>query len=594
MSNENISHTNTEKTLTHKLGEQAATASEELQVPLIAIFIIALLQGAVLAYLYQSLEHGIWPGSDLMWLTALVTFFISFPSLFLLTASNHDYAAIIKSLLPFTILISVLGAYIGNQQSAFPNIDSTFFVFTLAILIACFKAIMYIKLLANKQTIDYESLFLASWRNAIIFAATVLFMSIFFGILNLGAALFDLLGITFFTKLLREEWFWVPALTLSSAFAIHIFRKISYLADNISTILQTLMKFLLPVLVFISLGFLATLPFTGLTKLWETRSGSLLLLWLIALSLFFVNAIYHKGNDNKPYHSIVHRFILVGVAILPIYAAISAYGISLRILQYGFTPDRLWALSIWFILSCFTIGYLFGVIKLRDNWLVIQSKVNVLMGLVLLAFVLLVNSPLLNFKAISSDSQMARYYNGDVTLDELDISYFSNNLGRPGYSAMEQLKTEIAQSHPEIAASIDRKYSYIKGRSEGRNGINDTAIEKEVEITYWPDKNAFNPRLITHLKEKDIDYRWAQEEFRVAIDLDQDSAPEMLTIIDNNGFFRANLWTETDEGWKQRTIKITIPKNKDLKYSLQNIQIQLRAPQYKIISLDGISINANH
>jgi hypothetical protein len=594
MSNKNNSATDTQRTLNRRPEEQVAAPAGDVQIPRKTIFVIALIQGVALAYLYQSVEHGVWPSSDLMWLTALVTFFVSFPSLFLLTASQHDYSAILKTLLPFTLLISVLGAYIGNQQSAFPNIDGTFFVFTLAILIACFKAIMYIKLLANKQTIDYESLFSASWRNAIIFAATILFMSIFFGILNLGAALFDLLGISFFTKLLREEWFWVPALTLSSAFAIHIFRKISYLADNISTILQTLMKFLLPVLVFISLGFLATLPFTGLTNLWETRSGSLLLLWLIALSLFFVNAIYHRGSDNKPYHFIVHRFVLVGVAILPIYAAISAYGISLRIIQYGFTPDRLWALSIWFILSCFTIGYLFGVIKQRDNWLIIQSKVNVFMGLVLLAFVLLVNSPLLNFKAISSDSQMARYYDGEVAIDELDIYYFSNNLGKPGYIAMEQLKTEVAQSHPEIVASIDREYSYIKERSERRNGIDEIADEKEVEITYWPDKNAFNPSLISYLNETDLNYRWAQEEFRVAIDLDQDSSPEMITISDNNGYFRANLWTETEEGWEQRNIKISIPKNKDLKYSLQNIEIQLLAPQYKIINLDGININANH
>jgi hypothetical protein len=68
----------------------------------------------MLAYLYQSIEHGIWPGTDLSWLTALVTFFVSFPSLFLLIASKHDYAAVVKSLLPFTLLVSLLGAYIGS------------------------------------------------------------------------------------------------------------------------------------------------------------------------------------------------------------------------------------------------------------------------------------------------------------------------------------------------------------------------------------------------------------------------------------------------------------------------------------------------
>lgn len=311
------------------LGEQQLKPSQ--------IGIIALVQGITLAYLYQSVEQQLWPGTNLTWLTALATFFISFPTLFLLIGSKNDYQGLIKGLLPFTLLISVLGAYIGNQQSAYPDLDSTFAVFSFAMLIACFKAIMYIKLLANRQAIDYQSLFLASWRNAIIFAATLLFTAIFFGILQLGAALFDLLGTEFFTRLLREEWFWLPALTLASALAIHIFRKISYIADNIATILQTLMKFLLPLLIFVSLGFLLTLPFTGLDKLWATRSGTFLLLWLTALSLFFVNAIYHKGNENLPYNLFVHRFILVGVAVLPVYSAISAYRHTISVYS---RPDK--------------------------------------------------------------------------------------------------------------------------------------------------------------------------------------------------------------------------------------------------------------
>lgn len=594
MQNDSISSPGIEQKPVKNTASQILTDSEDVQISRLYISIIALIQGFTLAYLYQSVEHDMWPGADLTWLIALVTFFISFPSLFLLAASKHDYKAIIKGLLPFSIIISVLGAYIGGQQSAFPDIGSTLFVFTFAILIACFKAIMYIKLLANKQTIHYESLFLASWRNAIIFAVTVLFMSIFFGILNLGAALFDLLGITLFTTLLREEWFWVPALTLASAFAIHIFRKISYLADNLSTILQTLVKFLLPVLVFVSLGFLITLPFTGLDKLWDTRSGSFLLLWLIALSLFFVNAIYHKGNDNKPYHFIVHWFVLVGVAILPVYSVISAYGILSRITQYGFTPDRLWALSIWFILSCFVIGYLIGIVKLRDNWLIIQSKVNVLMGWIVLAFVLLVNSPALNFKSISTKSQMTRYYNGEVSLEDLDINYFSHNLGKPGYIAMEKLKTEIVHSHPEIVASINKQYHYIQDRQVRRNKKAEPHDARtEENFIYWPNKFAFNMDLIAHLANEEDDYRQAFDEYRVAIDLDKDGSAELLTIQDRGGYFQGWIWTKTNGEWNSRGIRIKVPKNKDLEYSLLNIEMQLLEPKYKIINLDGINIDVN-
>lgn len=565
----------------------------DLQIHSRYIGLIALVQGLVLAYLYQSVEQEIWPGKDLTWLFALVTFFISFPSLLLLIASKSDYKAIIKGLLPFTILISVLGAYTGNQQSEFPDVSSTFFVFTFVMLVACFKAIMYIKLLANRCTINYESLFFASWRNAIIFTATLLFTSIFFGILHLGAALFNLLGIELFEDLLREEWFWVPALTLASAFAIYTFRNIIHLSDNISSILQILMKFLLPLLVFVSLGFLFTLPFTGLDKLWETRSGTFLLLWLTALSLFFINAIYHKGAENKPYNLIVHRFILVGVSVLPIYSVISAYGLLTRIDQYGFTPDRLWALSIWFMLSCFTVGYLYGILKLRDDWLQLQSKVNVIMGVVVLAFTLLVSSPLLNFKAISATSQMARYYSGEIKIKELDIYYFGNNLGKPGYDALQKLKAEIADTEPEMVVLIDKEYSYLEKRAKRRNGSQIDEPKPEVEIVYWPNQEAFDVDLIAHLDEKERVIRWAELEYRLSIDLNKDGKPEFIRITEQRNYFRAMLWSRTDEGWTSTQINITVPEGKDLEYSLNNLKIELVDPKYKIIELDGIVIDVN-
>jgi hypothetical protein len=565
----------------------------EAQIPKVYIVVIALIQGLALAYFYQGIENQMWPGTDLTWLTGLVTFFVSFPTLFLLIAGKHDFNAIIKTLLPFTLLISCLGAYTGYQQSAYPDLFSTYFVFSFVTLIACFKAIMYIKLQANQQAITYQSLFLASWRNAVIFAVSFLFTAIFFGILHLGAALFDLLGIELFTNLLREEWFWVPAITLAFSFAIHVFRKISHLADNISVILQTLMKFLLPILVLVSLGFLITLPFTGLDKLWETRSGSFLLLWLTALSLFFVNAIYHKGNENKPYQVLLHRFVLIGVLILPLFSVISAYGIFSRIGQYGFTPDRLWALSIWFILSCFTLSYAVGILKYRDNWLLAQSKINVVMGLVVLAFVLLVSSPILNFKAISSNSQMARYYNGDITLQDIDFWYFSRNLGKPGFHAMQALKTEIADSDPEIVALINKQYRNLEKRTAQRKYNAKEELKEEVKIIYWPNEQTFNSELIVHLNDTQSHNRWMTTEFRLSIDLNEDGKVEYITILEYPQSAIADLWFKTDDGWDNTRIKIEVPKNKDLAYSFEHLEVELQEPEYKIINVGGITINVN-
>jgi|TARA_R110000803_G_C11982643_1_gene320966 hypothetical protein len=46
-----------------------------------------------------------------------------------------------------------------------------------------------------------------------------------------------------------------------------------------------------------------------------------------------------------------------------------------------------------------------GIIKQRDAWLEILSTVNISMGIVVLVFMLLVNSPLLNFQSIAAASQ---------------------------------------------------------------------------------------------------------------------------------------------------------------------------------------------
>ncbi|WP_257172683.1 DUF4153 domain-containing protein [Colwellia sp. M166] len=112
-----------------------------------------------------------------------------------------------------------------------------------------------------------------------------------------------------------------------------------------------MIKFLLPALTVVSLGFLATLPFTGLDTLWQTGTGSMLVMWLQALTLFFVNTVYQDASHERPYHHILHRLIFIGVAVLPIYSLISLYGNWLRIDQYGLTVDRCWAVLICVLLA---------------------------------------------------------------------------------------------------------------------------------------------------------------------------------------------------------------------------------------------------
>jgi len=565
------------------------------QIPKPLIITLSLIQGILLTLLYQSVEHKVWPSTEPVWLISLVTFSISFPLLTLLSITKTNGKATLQYLLPFTLFLSVLGAYVGYQQEPleFVNNSSVIAVFCFTSLIAAFKALMYIQQYLSKEEVSYSSLFKLSWRNFIIFAECWLFVFIFWGILHLGAGLFSVLEIDIFKELLRKDWFVIPVLNLAFGFAIIVFRNITFTVDNISTILQTLIKFLLPALTVVSLAFIATLPFTGLDTLWKTGSGSLLVMWLQALTLFFVNAVYQDASHERPYHSILHRLIFIGISVLPIYSLISFYGLWLRIEQYGFTVDRCWAVLICLLLSCFSFGYLIGIIKKRDAWLETLSKVNISMGIVVLISMLLVNSPLLNFQSISASSQLSRLHDGEITYEEFDYHYFDTSLGRQGYIELQKLKSELKNSAPDKITLIDRMYVNHKNIDKEQLTIDDF----NQYVDYWPDKSEFPDNLFKAVYREETKNTWTtyreNNYYFIAQDLNDDSDLEYIVVKENNNSTSANLWYLADNKWQLKYMQTTNPtKNKFIKEFLSNNQVEVVQPKWKNLKVGDVTFRA--
>jgi hypothetical protein len=566
------------------------------QLPKPLIITISLIQGILLTLLYQSVEHKIWPSTEPIWLISLVTVSISFPLLTLLSITKTNSKATVKYLLPFTLLLSVLGAYVGYQQEPieFVNNGSVIGIFCFTALIAAFKALMYIQQYLSHEEISYSSLFKLSWRNFIIFGECWLFVLIFWGILHLGAGLFSVLEIEFFKELLRKDWFVIPVLNLAFGFAIIVFRNIIFTVDNISTILQTLIKFLLPALTIVSLGFLATLPFTGLDTLWKTGTGSLLVMWLQALTLFFVNAVYQDASHERPYHNILHRLIFIGVGVLPIYSLISFYGLWLRIDQYGLTVDRCWAVLICVLLACFSFGYLIGIIKKRDAWLETLSKVNISMGIVVLVSMLLVNSPLLNFQSISASSQLSRLHDSEITYDEFDYQYFDRSLGRQGYIELQKLKTELKDSAPEKIAIIDRMYVNHQNIAKDELSIEDFLQF----VNYWPSKNEFPENLIEAVYSEETKNEWTtyrgNNYYFIAKDLNEDGELDYIVIEENNHSTSADLWFLKDEQWKSKYMQTSNPNdNRLIKDYLLNNEVEAVKPKWKNLKVGDLTFRTS-
>jgi len=518
------------------------------QLPSKLMILISLLQGLGLLYMHQAIELHYWPHGQPEWLFAFYSVMFIWPIMLLLGLDQNNGRAMVKVTLPFALVSGLLGYYVGHQVTPIEHIrfNALLFSFVLTMVIATFKALMYSQQWARGERVTYSALFLWSWRNFLTLSLAMLFAGSFWLLLMLWAALFKAINIDFFSDLFEQRWFYYPAIALANGFGIIIFRKLTHIIDTITRLQQALIKFLLVLLSLVSLLFLGALPFTGLEPLWES-GGSSLILWMQALILFFVNAVYQDEPDNWPYSVWLHRFIYICIAILPVYSVISFYGLSLRIDQYGWSLSRFWAYLIWFLLALFAIGYLWGIAKYRDRWTHQLSRTNVAIGLVVLVVMLSVNSPLLDFRKMVVADQLQRLADNKVTIEDFDLSYFRNHLARPGYEGLQTLKAQYGEAHPGLLVRINALYA--NGNNDRPSSTRDEFIAAITQLSENPPE-----ALLTAIYKQETKNHWnlqqTQQYFLQALDLDKDGDQEYLWIEKKPEHTVIKLFFQQDEQWK--------------------------------------------
>ncbi len=137
------------------------------------------------------------------------------------------------------------------------------------------------------------------------------------------------------------------------------------------------------------------------------------------------------------------------VAVLPL-AAIAFYSMHLRVIQYGWTPERIWGVIAAVIALAYGIAGVWAVVKGRrdfDDWLrPLQQKLAI--GLALLALFLAL--PIMDFGAISTRDQLARLKSGAVPAEKFDWAAMAFDFGPSGRTALG----EIAKSADKTKAGL--------------------------------------------------------------------------------------------------------------------------------------------
>jgi hypothetical protein len=450
--------------------------------------------------------------------------------------------------------------------------------------LASFKALMYLQQRANQVPLTYQVLFTNSWRNFLVTALSVIFVVIFWLILVLWGELFKVIEIEFFRDLFREDWFIFPVLGFALGLGMIIFRNLTRVIDTITKLLHALIKLLLPLIILVAVIFIAALPIVGLDVLWSTGNGTALLLWLLAIILFFTNAVYQDGRETNPYSPIVHRVIFSGLCVMPIISALSLYGLVLRLNQYGWSVERCWAFVVWFILTLLAIGYVRGIVRRRAEWTIDLARVNIAMGLVVLAIMILANSPVLDFRKISLNSQLNRVEAGQIALKEFDFWYTKQHLARPGYLAMEVMKQEVGDSDAELLELIDNPVNRW-GAQRMR-----AADEMWAEMLYRPEPFDV-PGGLKGFIDKQYFGTTAGDPVMVQVDLDGDGQSEyLLFLLQEFGIAYSQFYYLTESGWKSGILNHPGWRHggKEVHEMIKNGDIVVVDPRFKHLEIGDV------
>ena len=517
---------------------------------------IGLAQGTALYLLYRAADPGgaakaVWPATQPELFAPLLLVALFLPVMLL---------AAVGRLRLRTLTIWTLGAAAGLALLAWhdvasrnllahegaPFIRPVVFPFAAAALFIAHHLIVPADR-ARRWIADFAEYFDTAWKAGVQLALSIGFTGAFWLLLFLGSALFMVIGLDFLSDLLAEEWFSIPLTCLAFALAVQLTDVRDGLIRGVRTVALVLLSWLLLVITVLVAGFLAALPFTGLTGLWETGSATALVLASAAALIILINTAYQDGrDDNLPPLALRIAARVAAVLLVPL-IGIAFWGLALRIGQHGLTPDRIVAAACAVVGAVYAGGYAFAALApfwRRQPWMQPLERTNVVAAVLSVGLIVALFSPLLDPARLSVADQTARLQRGAVKADAFDYAFLRFESGRAGEAALARL---AASPNPEIARRA-KDAQRAENSYDLRRDTDPRIPPRATVIATWPATTPLPADFVKPVVAGDPRYgcNRATDCLATFIDLNGDGRTEIL-LADN---WRFHLFAETDGVWK--------------------------------------------
>ncbi|MFT3968200.1 MAG: DUF4153 domain-containing protein [Sphingobium sp.] len=355
-----------------------------------------------------------------------------------------------------------------------------------------------------KDNFDYAMVHEHAWTNLITTGLSVLFAGLFFLMLLLVGALFDLVHVSFLKEWLEEEaviaGIWGAAIGGSTG----VLRDHRRIISGLQAVAMTVLRLAAPVLAVALALFLLILPLTGLAPLWEaTRSTTPILLCAVVIALILSNSVIGNGREGKSPAFILRAAAFVLALVNAPLALIAAISTGLRVGQYGWTPERLWAATFILIACLVALTYLVSIVASRGRWAEGLRAANLQLAFLIFAVAFLLSTPLIRFDIVAARDQLGRLADGRTPAGKFDYRALWFDFGPAGRAAVRHLA--VSGATPEIrrdarlVQGAASRWSPDPAREARRRGQ-----ELDARLTILPAAVALPPALREALARYDM------------------------------------------------------------------------------------------
>ena len=291
----------------------------------------------------------------------------------------------------------------------------------------------------GRPELPYAPLHRYVWDDAIIGAASLAFTGLTFLLAFLLAQLFEAIGIELLSDLLDQGSFdWMLAGAAFGA-ASAILRERAPLLATLQRLVTVIISVLAPIFAVALVLFLLALPATGFAGLWKSGVPETpLLLAVAAFAFVFLNAIIGDSPEDRR-EGKLWRFSEIGLlaSVLPL-GVLALISMSMRVDQYGWTPERLWGVIACGVAIAFGLANWAALALDRSHFDIRLREYQKKLAVGVCGLALLLAMPILDFGKISTRSQLAKLDSGRIAADKFDWAALKYDFGPAGRAALER------------------------------------------------------------------------------------------------------------------------------------------------------------